>query len=33
MVRPTMLAVRVGVSPSPENVFTSMVHKELKVGA
>ena len=31
MARPTMLAVRVGVSPSPENVFTSMVPKELKV--
>lgn len=33
MARPTMLAVRVGVSPSPENVFTSMVPRELKVGA
>ena len=33
MERPMMLAVRVGVSPSPENVLTSMVPKELKVGA
>ena len=33
MARPMMLAVPVGVSPSPENVFTSMVPKELKVGA